>query len=340
MKNAIENTYCYSTNLVIATRPPKIDSFLGFLANKEKNRVAGGFLAYSKTALPPEAQKLLMKCRLLESEAPRAAALVFAHAAIDGLDDFVQLADTAKLIIGNDNDLAPRGLKKRSPSRILGQFLRVAVELVAVVLDADVQSWPAYIGPTQVLPPGDARQLAHVDRFVQYRLRKSCSAATHRKGEVQGKRGLPDRIGVLADEVKVAKGAGGVALVLASPQVAPDLDDAGNGRNPVDNVLVAYANVGSAKFEAHGDGLDVRCGVVDLEEDGLGRGNAQLGIVVEERASGKRGRFDVADDIGVLASILATGNDAVHRLVAASQQLLRGIDLADGGRGEPVRHCP
>lgn len=106
MKNAIENTYCYSTNLIIATRPPK-DSFLGFLANKEKNRVAGGFLAYSKTALPPEAQKLLMKCRLLESEAPRAAALVFAHAAIDGLDDFVQLADTAKLIIGNDNDLAP-----------------------------------------------------------------------------------------------------------------------------------------------------------------------------------------------------------------------------------------
>lgn len=119
----------------------------------------GGSWPTQRLPLPPEAQKLLMKCRLLESEAPRAAALVFAHAAIDGLDDFVQLADTAKLIIGNDNDLAPRGLKKRSPSRILGQFLRVAVELVAVVLDADVQSWPAYIGPTQVLPPGDARQL-------------------------------------------------------------------------------------------------------------------------------------------------------------------------------------
>ena len=135
-------------------------------------------------------------------------------------------------------DEAMREMVMENISFLLGQFLRVAVELVAVVLDADVQSWPAYIGPTQVLPPGDARQLAHVDRFVQYRLRKSCSAATHRKGEVQGKRGLPDRIGVLADEVKVAKGAGGVALVLASPQVAPDLDDAGNGRNPVDNVLV------------------------------------------------------------------------------------------------------
>lgn len=131
------------------------------------------------------------------------------------------------------------------------------MKLVAIVLDAQVNAGPAYIGLAQILPPGDARQLAHIDRLVHYRPRQSRPAAAHRKGEVHGEGGLPDGIGSLADEVEIAEGAGGVALVLASSQIASDLTDAGDRWNSVGNMLVADAHVGSAKLEAYGDCLDV-----------------------------------------------------------------------------------